>query len=120
MKSWQEALNRVAILKEMHAFQFNTYIISVLVIFYLQLKQNFPKLANVQVFQETTIDHIPSVAKDLLKRSIREFFEFYGNFYKMKDHLISVRIGQWEDYRLEIGEVIDSPEQKRFFSTHFI
>lgn len=116
VRSWQEALNGVAALKEMCAFQFNTYIISVLVIFYLQLKHNLPKLANVQATPATSIDHVPPVDKHQLKHSIRHFFEFYGQFYDLKNQLISVHIGQWECRQLNKNQSDNhlTPEQKRF------
>lgn len=115
LKAWQEALNRVAILKEMHAFEFNSYIISVLVIFYLQLNQNFPKLAKVSASQANSIDNLPSVDVHLLKQSIRQFFEFYGNFYEIKERVISVHVGQWEDREFRRDQEHEyTPEQKRF------
>lgn len=115
MKSWQEAVNGAAILKEMHAFQFNTYIISVLVIFYLQLNQNFPKLAKVPASQVTSIDKVPPVDGHLLKQSIRQFFEFYGNFYEINDQVISVHVGQWENRKFDKNPQHElTPEQKRF------
>lgn len=118
LKSWQEALNRAAILKEMQAFQFNSYIISVLVIFYLQLNQNFPKLTNVPVSQASSIDKVPPVDINLLKQSIHQFFEFYGNSYDIKDHVISVHVGQWENRAFEKDQQHEyTPEQRRF--VHF-
>lgn len=107
----------------MQAFQFNSYIISVLVIFYLQLNQNFPKLANVpQASQAISIDKVPPVDGHLLKQSIRQFFKFYGNNYEIKDHVISVHVGQWENRQFNQNEQQEyTPEQKRFdqMFTHF-
>lgn len=123
LKSWQDALNSAAILKEMQAFQFNSYITSVLVIFYLQLNQNFPKLADVPKASRTkSIDKVPPVDAHLLKQSIRQFFEFYGNFYDFKKHVISVHVGQWEDRQFKQGQQhAYTLEQKRFvcFTTVF-
>lgn len=114
VKSWQEALNGVAVLNDMCAFQFNTYIISVLVIFYLQLNQNFPKLANISATQCTSMDQWPAVDKEHLKKSIRHFFEFYGDFYEVKNRLISVHIGEWENRLLDkTQQAYFTPEQKR-------
>lgn len=99
----------------MHAFQFNTYIISVLVIFYLQLNQNFPKLAKVPASQATSIDTVPPVDGHVLKQSIRQFFEFYGNFYDINEQLISVHVGQWEKRKWDKSQEHElTPEQKRF------
>lgn len=116
LKSWQDALNSAAILKEMQAFQFNSYIISVLVIFYLQLNQNFPKLGDVRrVSRTNSIDNAPPVDANLLKQSIRQFFKFYGNFYDFKKQVISVHVGQWENRQFEKDQQRKyTPEQKRF------
>lgn len=116
LKSWQEALNRAAILKEMQAFQFNSYILSVLVIFYLQLNQNVPKLADVlKATGKNSIDDVPPVDAHRLKQSIRQFFEFYGNFYESEKHVISVHVGQWENRQVEKDQQHNyTSEQKRF------
>lgn len=117
LKSLQEALNRAGILKEMHAFEFNTYIISVLVVFYLQLNQNFPKLASVLAAQVTSIDKVPPADGHLLKQSIRQLFEFYGNSYKIEDHVISLHIGKWDNRTFDPNQQEITLEQKRF--VHF-
>lgn len=123
VKSWQDALNTAATLKEIHAFQLDTYIISVLVIFYLQINQNFPKLANVPASQVNSINHIPPVDGEHLKRSIQQFFEFYGSAYEPAEQLISVYVGQWEKRWPDSNENSQTdftPEQKRFvFSAFF-
>lgn len=95
VKSWQEVLNKVAAQKEMQAFQFNTYLISVLVIFFLQLKRNFPKLANVQTSTLLSIDHVSDENIEELKSMVTEFFDFY-NSDKMIYQKINVHTGQWE------------------------
>lgn len=74
IRSWQEALNEASLPKGLSAFRFNTYIISVLVIFFLQVNQKFPKIAGVPRTESKFIDHVPHVEKESLKRLISDFF----------------------------------------------
>lgn len=115
IRAWQNALNEAAAEKSTRiVFQFNTYIISVLVIFYLQLNQMFPKLPNVPSSHIKSMDRAPqNVDKEYLKRSVNGFFEFYGKNYELKNQLISVNIGRWQDPRLENKRTILTPEKKR-------
>lgn len=91
------------------------HLISVLVIFFCQVSQKLPKLANVPSTQAKWINHSPAVNNDKLKRAIGQFFQFYGNIYEKKHELISVNIGRWEDRHLthtfQRAEL--TPEQKR-------
>lgn len=121
VRAWLNALNEVAVVKGAHfAFRFNTYIVSVLVIFYLQMNRNFPKSADVPPSHTTCVDCVSqNVDKEYLKRSISEFFEFYGKKYELKNQLISVSIGHWEDPQLEIKKTNFTLEQKRF-EKHFL
>lgn len=95
VKSWQKTLNKIAAQKGMQAFQFNTYVISVLVIFFLQLKRNFPKLENVQASELQAIDHVSNGNIEELKQMVTEFFDFY-NSDKLFYQKINVHTGQWE------------------------
>lgn len=96
IRSWQNVLNELMAQKGLHAFRFNTYIISVLVIFFLQVNHNSPKLRYSPSSQIKFIDHLPKVDKYDLKRVIVQFFEFYGKIYAAQD-VISVNTGRWED-----------------------
>lgn len=97
IRCWQNVLNESLEQRSQHAFRFNTYIISVLVIFFLQVNYNYPKLAHLPSSPHTkSIDHLPKVDKVRLKRAIVQFFEFYGKIYAIQD-IISVRAGRWED-----------------------
>lgn len=80
---WQITLNRVGIAQ----FEFNTYVISVLVIFFLQVNHKFP-----------TIDQSLSVRSMIadFKPVLRQFFSFYGNQYEMWHHVINVHVGKWQ------------------------
>lgn len=84
VRMWQITLNRLGIAQ----FEFNTYIISVLVIFFLQVNHKFP-----------TIDRstaICSMVSDF-KPVLRQFFSFYGHQYEIWNHVINVHIGQWQE-----------------------
>lgn len=120
IRAWQNALNEAAIEKGAHfTFRFNTYIISILVIFYLQMNQNFPKSVDVPATRVKCIDRVPQkVDKEYLKRSISEFFAFYGKKYELKNQLISVNIGRWQDPELEVKKTNFTSEQKRY-EKHF-
>lgn len=116
VRAWTNALNESVVEKgAQFSFRFNTYIISVLVIFYLQMNQNFPKLADVPPSHTKCMDDVPqNVDKKNLKRSISEFFEFYGKKYELKNQLISVNIGRWQDPQLEIKKTSFTVEQKKY------
>lgn len=96
IRSWQNIFNELMAPKGLHAFRFNTYIISVLVIFFLQVNYNLPKLAHLPSSGIEFIDHLPKFNKNDLKRAIVQFFEFYGKIYALED-VISVHNGRWVD-----------------------
>lgn len=114
IRAWQIAIEEVAIQNDHRcAFRFNTYIISVLVIFYLQLNHNFPKLATVPPTRSQFSGDVPQVDGKKLKHAIRQFFEFYGKKYE-KCKLISLNIGRWQNRQLDKGQHILSPERQKF------
>lgn len=91
--------------------KFNGYIISVLVIFYLQLKHNFP---TINALESKLSDKTSFVANESLNcEIIKGFFKFYGNTYQVSTHLISLNVGKWQEKRLQQGQKNFSPEQKR-------
>lgn len=119
VRAWQNTLNDMAVKKGFFfAFRFNTYIISVLVIFYLQLNHNFPPLADVpRSSQLKSIDNMPkTVNKAELKQAVCKFFEFYGRKYE-KCKLISLNIGRWQNVQLNRQQTIFTPEQKMLVLT---
>lgn len=117
VKSWQEVVNKVAAEKEMQAFQFNTYIISVLVIFFLQHKRNFPKLGNVPASQLLSIDHVSHDNIEELKPMVTEFFHFYDTD-KLICQKINVHTGQWG--RGAKKRFVESKHKfMQIFETHF-
>lgn len=113
IRAWQNALNATAVQNGfLFAFRFNSYIISVLVIFYLQLDYNFPKLADVPSSQLKSLDHVPPVDGAAFKQAVCKFFEFYGRKYE-KCKLISLTIGRWQNVQAN-RQVIFTTEQKLF------
>lgn len=94
------------------AFRFNTYIVSVLVIFYLQLNHNFPKLEVLAPSRNKFNDHVPQVDAKHLKQAVQQFFEFYGKKYE-KCKLISLNFGRWQNQKLDKKQHIISPERKK-------
>lgn len=112
IRSWQNVVNTLE--KGKIVFQFNTYIISVLVIFYLQMNHNFPKIKDVTSSKSKIINAVPNFNKGLLREAVGGFFKFYADNYEIKNHLISVNIGRWQQRHLNSRELKSpSPEQKR-------
>lgn len=114
IRSWQNALNEAAAREGLKAFQFNTYIISVLVIFFLQMNKIFPKLKDLPPSKSKCIDHVEVVRNDKLRQLINQFFEFYGKKYQMGVQLISINIGRWQERQLPAQQTILTPEQTRY------
>lgn len=71
-------------------FQFNTYIIAVLVIFYLQMNHGIPVTEIIWTLPNAT-EHTED-----FKVIPRKFFDFYGHAYQLYSHVISAQIGQWQ------------------------
>lgn len=111
VRAWQNVLNDVAAKHGLVAFHFNTYIISVLVIFYLQLKHKLPKIKELS----SNKAQLPGGLK--LGQLIEGFFSFYGKTFESGAHLISVNVGKWEQKNQSGQKQIHfNPEQKRFFN----
>lgn len=109
-------MNEVAAQNGMCAFQFNTYIIAVLVIFYLQYNKKFPKLKELPASQTKFIHTLSDVSEVNVKQAIWEFFEFYGKKYEPSNQMISIQIGRWQDLQFltRKAETMNlTPEQKR-------
>lgn len=100
---WQDFLKSVC----SSIFEFNTYIISVLVIFFLQMNYNLPTINKLSDY--TSCINIPSY-----KEVPRQFFNFYGNIYSSKSHVISLHIGQWKQIHVESQQKHFSAAEKRF------
>lgn len=91
-----DALQRQNILN----FEFNTYTISILVIFFLQVEYKYPTVEQIANQGHTIPSKIPE-----LEQAMNDFFEFYGKRYQIGNHVISANIGQWQRRRSQ-------PQQK--------
>lgn len=115
IRAWQDSLIQAAAQNGAPVFQFNTYIISVLVIFFYQNYQKFPKIANVPSLPAKSIDKVPLVNVNKLQRAVRQFFQFYGKIYGMNHKIISINTGRLEDRFLKHYKQNHlTREQKRF------
>lgn len=120
IRSWQDALNEAAAQKGLCAFRFNTYIISVLVIFFARVNQILPKLEAVPASHAKFLDHVPHIDRTQLKQAVGRFFAFYGTQYDVANLIISAHIGHLEN-RHDINQQTNlSPEQKRFVDINFL
>lgn len=110
VRAWQNCLNEVTAKDGSIAFQFNTYIISVLVIFFLQVKYNFPLINELEsVLSANTRFPLKGTIAQLMK----EFFEFYANVYEVHKKVISLNMGRWQDREAPPEQKLNSPEQQR-------
>lgn len=110
MKALINVLNDIATKKGLPTLHFNGYIISVLVIFYLQLKHNFPTLNDLQ---SKLSNNATLLAEQRIDEITVGFFQFYGKTYE-STHLISLNVGRWQEKRLQETQKNFTPEQKRF------
>lgn len=94
VRAWQNTLNVILSEHGKTAFEFNTYILSVLVIFYLQKKSLLPSLADIRSFKPDSQSSLPIGSKKF-KKQLLDFYLFYGREYQKKNHLISTYITHW-------------------------
>lgn len=115
VRAWQKVVNEVAMQNRRRVFQFDAYIISVLVIFFLQVDYDLP---TVNDFQSAGAE-VKRKCKAFddqkhFSQILFEFFHFYGTRYEINNHLISARIGRWQEQRLAGQQKYFSSEQKRY------
>ncbi|XP_031625839.1 uncharacterized protein LOC116342388 [Contarinia nasturtii] len=117
VRAWQNVVNRLAIQHGEAVFQFNTYIIAVLVIFFMQVHYDLPTVSEISTLAAS--GKITSTPKSILEEQkifgkiLFEFFHFYGARYEVNNHLVSARIGRWQEQRLTQQQKYFTPEQKR-------
>lgn len=111
IRSCQSVLNEIV---PEQAFQFNTYIISILAIFYLQMNHDFPQIKDVPYVVSTCINVVPKIERNLLLQAVGGFFKFYADRYEINNHIISITVGRWQQIHLGAHETNFSAEQKRF------
>lgn len=86
----------------------------------MQVQYDLPPAGDVTA----SSDNINSSAKSMLDEHkdfgviLYDFFHFYGIRYEINNHLISARIGRWQEQRLTQQQKYFSPEQKRFVKNH--
>lgn len=99
-------------------FQFNTYTIAVLVIFFLQMNYGLPAVSNIlMTSEEKTADNTNTKSsaelQKVLNKMLADFFHFFGGRYEINNHLISTSIGRWQEKKLTGQQKHFTPEQKR-------
>lgn len=126
IRAWQNVVNKLATKNGNAAFQFNTYIISVLVIFFLQMNYSLPPVNDVTILvgsgQSTAAPNSKSTLDEVndFDKMLGEFFHFYGSRYEINNHLISTCVGRWQEQRLTGQQKHFTAEQKRFRFRSFI
>lgn len=110
--AWQNALKTILSPIGTSVFQFNTYMISVLVIFFMQVNYDVPMAQDVHAAMKKTNS---SMQKDLLiiDKMLADFFWFYGQRYQIWNHVISLNIGRWQERRIQDQQKWFLPNQKR-------
>lgn len=110
VKAWQNVLNEEASKKELAAvFNMNSYIIAVLVIFYLQLNIDLPTVAELPLTFPKRSKFSPIKSFDEL---VKGFLNFYGKTFEPKMHLISVNVGKWQQKELGDQRNFTSPQKE--------
>lgn len=108
IRTWQIFMNRLCIAR----FEFNTYIVSILVIFFLQVEfgeDSFPTVDELLQANASVNSNISN-----FRPILRQFFYFYGHRYQMWNHIISINIGRWQERRVQAEQRCFSPAQQRF------
>lgn len=118
VRAWQTVLNDVAAKQGLVAFHFNTYIISILVLFYMQVKHELPKVNEIPSMASKNVKILPKID---FSHIVQEFFYFYGKTFDSKTHLISVNIGKWQTKEVPSSQKHFTVDQKRLvFLTIFL
>lgn len=119
--AWQHAINGILAQNESSVFQLNTYIISVLVIFFMQVNYDVPvisEMATVRSNSDAMKKAGALAKKDLanIDKLLADFFWFYGQRYQIWNHVISLNIGRWQERRIQDQQKHYMPNQKRYVS----
>lgn len=116
--AWQNALNSILAPNGAIAFQFNTYLISVLVIFFMQVNYDVPiiqEIASVRSNKDAMKKATESLKKEMatFDKILADFFWFYGQRYQIWNHVISLNIGRWQERRIQDQQKFFKSNQKR-------
>lgn len=103
IRTWQMKVNQLG----MAHFDLNTYIISVLIIFFLQVNHEFPTVDGATAIHSSNSDFKPI---------LRHFFNFYGNQYDILKQVISTHIGQRQSREIQSQQNDLTPAQIQFVS----
>lgn len=98
----------------MMTFNINSYIVAVLVIFYLQLNHEVPTVAELPSAIANGSKFPP---RKSFEEFVKEFFKFYGQTFEPKMHVISVHVGKWQ--QREQGEQKHLTAAQRRFHFNF-
>lgn len=79
-------------------FNFNSYIITILVIFFLQVKHQLPTSLRRNHFdaKARTKKMFEFEEVSILMELVPEFFDFYANKYQMESQIICSQLGRWQ------------------------
>lgn len=117
MKAWQTALNERASKCGLIAFVMNTYVMAVLVIFYLQFSHGLPTVTELPTA-------ISNGTKFTTKKSfghfVKEFFDFYGKSFEPNSHLISLHVGRWQQKEQKGQKHFTSGQKMYVFSSYLL
>lgn len=118
IRAWQNIINGNAFqMNGSIAFEFNTYIISALVIFYLQLYQKLKTIDEIEMTAITTVQ-VHENDKDRFLDYLYDFFYMYGERYQKWNHVISCHIGRWQERRIQPEQRAFNLSQRRYYVIH--
>lgn len=113
IKGVQSALNKSLAQSGTDLFHFNTYLISLLVIFFLQVNRNFPTVKSLPSSHNQSINVSPKIDKKFFEKIVVEFLNFYGKKYEIAKDLMSLNIGRLQKRKADVLQTKHTPEQKR-------
>lgn len=116
--AWRNALNSILAPLGTVAFQFNTYTIAVLAIFFIQVNYEAPTLQEMMDMRSNATAMKTaqlSLKKDLaiFDKILADFFWFYGHRYQIWNHVISLSLGRWQERRIQDQQKHFMVNQKR-------
>lgn len=102
-QAWQNVLHNELAAKGYHMFRFNTYLSSALIIFYLQMERNLPKIDDLRVNSGTSTS-LATADGDQLHQITYHLFHLYGHRYQIWNHIISAQVGRWQQQYMQSHE----------------
>lgn len=97
---------------EIIKFHFNTYLISVLVIFFFQVNYGAPVIEHIWT---NPTEMISETTNHPFMQYVQEFFSFYGNTYQIENHVISTHIGRLQQRKLQPVQGLSLAQQRFVF-----